>query len=119
MACAFSRDGKTLMTCEVDCDVRFWSVAAGQEMLLLNDVFPLPPGLMFNFQDKRWVGQAELNPVPDMLVWQELGDPTQGLRDRTRVVSLPTLREIDRTREEQRLADAQRDAAATRKLPAR
>jgi WD40 repeat protein/class 3 adenylate cyclase len=97
-ACCFSVDGKTLITGSGD-GLRFWSVAAGQEMLLFEDTFPVSFGMILTRglgTFLRYSGQTEVNPVPDVLVWvsgaeHKLQDPASG----GRVVSLPGLADIN------------------------
>jgi WD40 repeat protein len=75
MPVMFSSDGKTLVTGGAgDTTIRFWSVAAGQEMLV--------------FKDAELVSHIYSTPADKFLVWQERGGPI-------RVTTLPTLAEID------------------------
>ena len=82
-------------------------------MLFIDDATPVSANLMMDFWEKDrerapfYRRQAELNPIPDVLVWQEL-------KGRTRVISLPTLAEIDQSisRDQQRASEANREAAA-------
>ena len=69
------------ITGDPNANLRFWSIAAGQEMLTISDTFPFAHELMQHRFLYR--GQVEVNPTPDLLVWQELNG---GLR----LISLPT-----------------------------
>jgi hypothetical protein len=113
LACCFSADGKTLITCGLDLTLRFWSLAAGQEMLMLQPVLPMPATLMG--LEILYRAQTDVNPVPDLLLWHDWGRGT-------RLISLPTLADIDRViahrrvrlAEETRRAEARNQAKAGR-----
>jgi hypothetical protein len=102
--CSFSTDGKTLITSGQDSTLRFWSVAAGQELLM----FPQSLAIAANLIPRAdacgfYRAQTEVNPVSDVLIWQD-SEGCAGL------VSLPTLPEIDQTiaRRGERLAEESR-----------
>ena len=113
--CSFSADGKTLITSGADFTLRFWSVAAGQEILLLHQALPISASLIASL-DMLYRPQTEANPVPDALIWQDMGRGT-------RLVSLPTLPDIDRViahrqeqlAEETRRSEARKQREADRK----
>ncbi len=87
VSCCFSVDGKTVITGDPNANLRFWSVDSGQEMLSMSDAFPLAEELTVQHLC-LYRGQVEVNPTPDLLFWQELNRGT-------RLISLPTLAEID------------------------
>jgi eukaryotic-like serine/threonine-protein kinase len=75
----FSPDSRTLVTGSDDRTVRWWNVATGREMLLIENASLI----------SRWTGsQVEFNPGGNTVLWQEFNGPV-------RVISLPTLAEID------------------------
>jgi WD40 repeat protein len=86
-SCCFSTDSRTLITGDPNANLRFWSVASGQEMLSISDAFPFAQDLMVQ-KGFLYRGQVEVNPTPDLLVWQEL-------HRELRLISLPTLSDID------------------------
>jgi WD40 repeat protein len=111
--CSFSADGKTLITSGLDFTLRFWSAAAGQEVLWFHQALSISADRIGSL-DMLYRAQAEVNPVPDALIWQDLGRGT-------RLTSLPTLPDIDRViaHRQERLAEETRRSEARKAAIAR